>query len=536
MDRLLKAMEERRPTGAAEGAPDALGPPMSRPEPIDRPLAAILADYPIVADHRPWPRHRVDSAGWRAVTAGLAAQRLDLLGLWADGFVVMAVVREPSSGGLAVVSLDCPDQRFPSLAAACPAARLLERALHDLSGLVAEGSPDDRPWLDHGAWPVSHPLGAAGPAATCPAPYGFLPVEGQDLHEVPVGPIHAGIIEPGHFRFTAQGEAVVRLEARLGYVHKGIERSISGADLGRAARLIGRVSGDATVAYSTAFARAVEAASGTEIPSRAAWLRALLGELERTANHLGDIGAICNDAAFALLHAHCGILREEVLATCAALFGHRLLMDRVAPGGVQVDLDPAGIAALRQLTASLRPRFERLVEIYDATPSLQDRTVGTGVIRPEHARQLAAGGFVGRASGRLFDARLAFPYPPFDKVVPEVPVRHHGDVDARVWVRMEEVRASLALMERLLDSLPEGQIATELAAAGGEGLGFAESFRGDVMVWIRLGLDGTVLRCHPRDPSWFHWPLLEVAIHDNIIADFPLVNKSVNASYSGCDL
>ena len=240
---------------------------------------------------------------------------------------------------------------IPSLGAVHAPALRLERTIRDLHGLVAEGGPDPRPWLDHGQWPDSR--------AEAKEPYPFLPVEGEGLHQIPVGPVHAGIIEPGHFRFSANGETVVRLEQRLGYVHKGIERLFAGADLARAAKLAARVSGDSTVAYGLAFARAVEAATGTEPPPRAQWLRALMAELERVANHIADFGFVCNDAAYALIHTHCGILREELLQACDACFGHRLMMDRVVPGGTAVDLDPDGGARLGRLVPQLRARDGR---------------------------------------------------------------------------------------------------------------------------------------------------------------------------------
>ena len=221
-----------------------------------------------------------------------------------------------------------------------------------------------------------------------PQPYAFLPAEGESLHQIPVGPVHAGIIEPGHFRFTANGETVVRLEERLGYVHKGIDSLMIGAPLDKAARIAGRTSGDSTVAYALAFARAVEAALEIEAPPRAAYLRALMAELERLANHLGDIGAICNDAAFALMHAQCGILRERVLRAADACFGHRLMMDRVVPGGVSRDLPAEGASSLRALLDELRRVFPRLVDLYDNTASLQDRTATTGVLRAELARAI----------------------------------------------------------------------------------------------------------------------------------------------------
>ncbi len=292
-----------------------------------------------------WASETVDEAGWRGAIDAVASGERTLLALWgAPGVARMAT--HADGPGIAVLELACPSGRFPSVGARHPPAIRLERALFDLTGLAAEGALDTRPWLDHGCWPIRHPLGTAEPSAG-PAPYAFLPSEGESLHQIPVGPVHAGIIEPGHFRFTAAGETVVRLEARLGYVHRGIERLTLGADLARAAQLAGRVSGDSTVAYALAFARAAEDALGIEGAPRAHRLRALMAELERLANHLGDIGAICNDAAFALLHAHTAVLREQVLRTAAAAFGHRLMMDRITPGGVVVDLDAAGSAAMR---------------------------------------------------------------------------------------------------------------------------------------------------------------------------------------------
>ena len=229
--------------------------------------------------------------------------------------------------------------------------------------------------------------------------------------------MHAGIIEPGHFRFTANGEHVVRLEQRLGYVHKGVELLMAGATLEVGARLAGRTSGDSTAAYSFAFARAAEAALQVDVPLRATYLRALIAELERLANHFGDIGAICNDASFTLMHAQTGILRERVLRAADACFGHRLMMDVIVPGGVARDIAPEGPAAIRALSAEIRKIFPRLVELYDNTASLQDRTVATGIVKRDYARQFGAGGYVGRAAGRAFDARRNLAYAPYDRAV-----------------------------------------------------------------------------------------------------------------------
>jgi Ni,Fe-hydrogenase III large subunit len=350
--------------------------------------------------------------------------------------------------------------------------------------------------------------------------------------------VHAGIIEPGHFRFTANGEAVARLEERLGYVHKGIESLMAGATIEKGAQLAGRTSGDSTVAYAFAYARAVEAALHVEVPESAVYLRALMAELERLANHFGDIGAICNDASFPILLADFAILRERVLRTADACFGHRLMMDRIVPGGVAQDIALEGLAQIPVLVETVRRKFPELVEVYDNTASLQDRTVTTGYLAPTLARAFGAGGYVGRASGRAFDMRKAVRYPPYDALEFEVPVRDDGDVNARVWIRVREVEQSLKLIEQIVTRLPEGPTRVELPKAGEvrEGLGLVEAFRGDVLVWLRLGADGRIERCHLRDASWFQWPLLEACVEGNIVADFPLCNKSFNCSYSGHDL
>ena len=486
--------------------------------------------------HRPWPRAAVTDEGWRQAIDHLAAGRCTLLGLWGDAPDVHMALLAETFDDIAVLSYTCKDGQYPSVAARHPPAIRLERAIRDLFGLDATVAPDTRTWLDLGFWDVRHPLGKRQPAQK-PAPYAFLPAEGEGLHQIPVGPVHAGIIEPGHFRFTANGEHVVRLEQRLGYVHKGIESLMSGASLDEAAKLAGRTSGDSTVAYAFAFAQAVEAALQIDVPPRAVYLRALMAELERLANHFGDVGAICNDASFSLMHAQCGILRERTLRAAGASFGHRLMMDAIVPGGVACDIAAEGIAQVEAVLAEARRVFPRLIELYDNTASLQDRTVTTGFVKPEYARQFGAGGFIGRASGRAFDARRAFAYAPYDKLSFDVPVLDAGDVNARVWIRIREIEQSLSLIEQILGALPKGALTTPLGKGKAcEGLGIAEAFRGDVLVWLRLDGKGRVARCHLRDASWFQWPLLETAIEGNIVADFPLCNKSFNCSYSGHDL
>jgi Ni,Fe-hydrogenase III large subunit len=500
-------------------------------------LTALIAGRAPVADHRPWPRYEIDHDTWLAIAQLLGQGGGDLIGLWGEKDNVHMALRAAGQAAPCVVTVRVRIADFPSVGRFHSPAIRLERALRDLYGFAPLGMLDRRPWLDHGAWGVRAPLGARPPAARRdPGSYEFLPVVGEGLHQIPVGPVHAGIIEPGHFRFTVNGETVARLEQRLGYVHKGIDGLMTDTDLDRAGRVIARVSGDSTVAYSFAFARAVEAALQVDPPPRAKILRGVMAELERIANHLGDIGAVCNDAAFALIHAHCGIFREKVLAATDRAFGHRLMMDRIVPGGAE-DAAPGAARALTGMLEEIERPFAEIVRLYDDTPSLQDRTCNTGIVSPALVAQWAAGGHVGRAAGRNFDTRRDFAYPPYDTASFEVPLFDKGDVDARVWVRIREVEQSVALLKRWLAELPDGPSRVPLPPADGarEGIAMTEAFRGDVLVWVRV-VDGRIARCHARDASWFQWPLLEAAIENNIVADFPLCNKSFNCSYSGHDL
>ena len=485
----------------------------------------------------PIPHNHVLRAQWSLAASDAARGVLTLLSLWASRGGVHMALLNPATMRIGVLSYESHGKTFPSVSKWHAPAQRLERAIADLFGVVPNGMPDARPWLDHGRWGKTHPMGRAV-IGSAPAPYAFLPVIGDSLHQVAVGPVHAGIIEPGHFRFTVQGEIVVRLEAWLGYTHKGIDRLMQGAGIARGAALAGRTSGDSTVAYGWAYAQAVEAALAVTLPERALWLRALMAELERVANHLGDVGAVCNDAAFAMMLAQCAVLRERVLRTCDLCFSHRMMRDRIVPGGVSHDLTPEGLRALHDLVTEVRRGFAAIVALYDGNASIMDRTVATGILTHELARRFGAGGYVGRASGRNFDTRRDLAYAPYDQLHFEVPLRKEGDVNARIWLRIDEVGQSLALIDQILDRLPEGPIRADLPPAGAprEGLGLVEGFRGDVLVWVSLDAKGRIARCHLRDPSWFQWPLLEAVVEGNIIADFPLCNKSFNCSYSGHDL
>jgi len=485
----------------------------------------------------PMPRHKVTKAQWQQATQDAADGIVTLLSLWGTRSAVHMALMNEIDHKIGILSLENLRKGFPSVGAVHAPALRLERVIADLYGLKAEHATDTRPWFDHGSWGVHHPLGKPTPV-TGAVDYPFLPVKGDSLHKVAVGPVHAGIIEPGHFRFTGQGETVARLEQRFGYTHKGTDGLMQGANIARGSELAGRTSGDSTVAYSWAFSQAVEAAYGHNVPHRGTRLRAIMAELERLAAHLNDVGAVCNDAAFAMMLAQCGVLRERVMRAADTCFGHRFMRDCIVPGGVTVDLTPDDITTLQDLVGSIRTDFAPIVRLYDNTGSILARTVGAGHLSENLAAQFGAGGYVGRASGRQFDTRRDLPYGPYATMAFEVPNRPEGDVNARIWIRIDEVEQSLQMMSQLLMSLPDGLIFTDIETVPEkrEGMGLVEGFRGDVFVWVALDPKGRIKRCHMRDPSWFQWPLLEAVIEDNIIADFPLCNKSFNCSYSGVDL
>lgn len=436
---------------------------------------------------------------------------------------------------------------YPDLAPIFPAASRMQRAVADLSGVHADGARDRRPWLNHGTWAVDcPPLQQAPGNLSVPEPgqlldYPFVVVQGDGVHEVPVGPVHAGIIEPGHFRFSVVGEKVLRLEQRLGYTHKGIEKRMTQLPPLQAFRLAGRVSGDTTVAYAWAYCMALESAARVQIPPRAAWMRALMLERERVANHLGDLGALGNDAAFAFGLAQFSRLREDWLRTSQAIFGHRLMMDGVVPGGVDRDIDVASGERIRVQCDQVENEVRTLQGIYEAHAGLQDRFMTTGRVPPALAAQLGVTGLAGRASGQSRDLRCDHAWTPYAELGANMVVQTSGDVAARVAVRFAEVFESLRLIRGLLNEMPGGptQVDVTLPGEGARGAGWVEGWRGELFVALDLAVvDGElrIRRCHLHDPSWQNWPALEHAILGNIVPDFPLINKSFNLSYSGHDL
>lgn len=487
---------------------------------------------------------------WGRAAELAAAKRVRWSAVWGEHLPprlqVYALLACRNGHLLLVTSLPENGGTLPSQTPFYPAANRPERYLAEMLGVVFTGHPDSRRWMRHQAWSEGEfplrrdfPLAGNPPRETPPdSLYPFRQVVGDGVYEIPVGPVHAGIIEPGHFRFQAMGEDILSLEEHLGYVHKGIEKCAEGRDPWGLARLAGRVSGDSTVSHCWAACQAMEAALGLAIPKRAAFLRAILAERERIANHLGDIGACCNDVGFAFAHAQCGRLRELWQRDNAQLFGHRLLMDVVIPGGVRQDLDREGIDLLRQANARLSAEVGELLPLLYEYPSLQDRLRATGELSQKQARSLGVLGYVARASGECWDLRRDAPYPPYDGMVVAVPHCPEGDASGRVRVRGDEVLVALDLLEELLRKLPDGDIVAELPRNRGEcrGIGLVEGWRGETIAYVHLDDAGRVARYFPRDPSWLNWPALEAMIKGVIVPDFPLCNKSVNGSYSGHDL
>ena len=499
----------------------------------------------------------VSEAQWTSTAQAFADAGDRLVALWGsdrrdvdaacEGFVVYAAYA--ARDGLAVVRVLASNEppEYPALSTRYPSAVRMQRALFDLLGVRArsindEISVDQRPWLRHAAWPADFfPLrrgGATRHFDTRQENYPFVAVAGDGVHEIPVGPIHAGIIEPGHFRFSVVGEKVLRLEQRLGYVHKGIDKLFDGMPLSQGHRLAGRVSGDSTVAYAWAYAMAAEAATRCVIPPRTEWLRALLLERERVANHLGDLGALGNDAGLAFGLAQFSRLREQWLRVNSEVFGHRLLMDGIVPGGVATDLNSGGRAQIRQQCLDVEKEVLRLRAIYDEHAGLQDRFQTTGIVTPELAARLGLCGLAGRASGQAHDLRVDFPLPPYDRFDVKLAFDTRGDVAARVAVRFDELAESLRLIRLIADEMPEGEVRIALPSIDSDsfGIGWVEGWRGEVMVALETDTLGRVRRCHCHDPSWQNWPLLEHAVLGNIVPDFPLINKSFNLSYAGHDL
>ena len=421
-----------------------------------------------------------------------------------------------------------------------PASRF-EREINDLFGIAATGHPDRRPLVRHAFWPETYfPLRKdAMPPKQFEddgTPFPFLPVEGEGVYEIPVGPVHAGIIEPGHFRFSVVGETVIDLKIRLYFTHKGTEKLFEGRAPAAGVELAERISGDTTIGHVLAYCQALEALAGTQVPPRAQYLRAILLEMERLYNHIADFGAIANDTGFPVAHAHCFRIRERLLRLNKRLTGNRLLRGGIVPGGVGHPLPP-GLNLAAELDAILTD-FTEIVEISLGNTMLRDRLEGAGQLTRQTAVDHGVLGYVARASGIDVDVRRDHPFAAYGALHFTVPVFDSGDVYARTMVRVTEIRESVSLIKQALPQSMSGPLAAPLGplTAFEPAFGMVEGWRGAIVHWVMADRDGKLYRVKVKDPSFANWPALSFALLKNIVPDFPLCNKSFNQSYSGNDL
>jgi Ni,Fe-hydrogenase III large subunit/Ni,Fe-hydrogenase III component G len=440
------------------------------------------------------------------------------------------------------VPLAAGQAQFPSLAADLPAVNWQEREIQDWFGLEAVGHPNPRRVALHDNWPDVHPLRKDFPLRQVLPPFegeqhAYRPTLGEGVFQIPVGPVHAGIIEPGHFNFAVAGEPILYLQLRMFYTHKGTEKLFEHLPIHRAVFLAESISGDSAVSHGVAFCRAIERAAGVEAPLRAQFMRTILLELERVYNHVADIGAIATDVGFVIANAHAGRIREKVMALNEELTGNRLLRGMVCVGGVRRGWYPWQLETLRATIRIVDREFQDLVALIQSSDSTRDRLERTGFLHPDKAKALGIVGVAGRASGVDLDVRRDHPYAVYDRLSFQVPVYAGGDVWHRMQVRIDEVRESLGMILAAEAGLPDGPCCNLVRDIPPErcALSAVEGWRGEIIHWVRTAPGNRLQRCKIKDPSLNNWPALVEAVQGNIIADFPVINKSFNLSYSGTD-
>jgi Ni,Fe-hydrogenase III large subunit/Ni,Fe-hydrogenase III component G len=440
--------------------------------------------------------------------------------------------------------VDPAEPSYPSIAAKCPAANWFEREVMDFFGLGPEGHPNPTRVALHDDWPdgawalrKDFPYDRAVPRV--PGDFHpFRPVTGEGVFQVPVGPVHAGIIEPGHFRFGVAGEPVLYLQLRLFYVHKGIEKRFEHLPWRHGLFLAESISGDTTVGHALAYAHAIERLADVVVPPRARALRVILLELERVYNHTADIGALATDVAFTVPASRAQALRERLVRLQDQLFGTRLLRTTVALGGVKCDLSPQGCDVLRTHLRAFEKEFDDLITLLIDAGTFTDRVDGTGILTNQAARDLGIVGIAARASGVDGDLRRDHPHDAYEDLRFEIPIEDGGDVRARLMVRAREVEQSLLILYQVLDAMPDSALVARLPEQlppRSSALGWVEAWRGPCTHWVATGERGEIVRVKVTDPSFLNWPGLVHAVPGNIIPDFPVINKSFNLSYSGND-
>jgi len=483
---------------------------------------------------RPWLRHMLSAADWAAFAGAAATESWTLLAQWADTVQVHALFLNSDALSIVPVSTPVDSGRYPALSPYFAGAAWYERMIRDLWGHSAEGGTDGRPWLDHGTWPLARPLASRPEPRTIADPLQLGELDDpSEAMILPIGPIWDRLGEPAHLRLTLDGPAIRQAEALLGFAHKGTLTLMRANPPPAAARFAARLSADATVAHSVAFAQATEAAMDVVAPPRAAALRIVMAEVERIAAHLDTLTEIGRLADAPALRTLCGVLRENVLRASDAAFGHRLMMDCVIPSGVAADIADGGPQLVLRALGSIASQLDALRRLHDGA-ALSARLARLGRAGGKLAASLAVGGVVGRASGRAFDARTVFSSG-YGKLTPRLAVRTGGDAAARQHLRLFEVEESIRLVSAALDSLPEGPVSMTLPQVSGEGIGCAESVRGDIWHWLRLD-HGQIAAVFPRDPGWALWPLAERVLENATADDAALIRASFALPASGMDL
>ena len=491
------------------------------------------------SDIRPITQYLRSEFGARLVTVFAEDRRAQ------DGvFFNYYVFEQKGSAQYLIVRAPVRDDHceFPSLSAELPGANWQEREIQDWFGLRATGHPNPRRVALHDNWPDVYPLRKDFRIDTVLPPFKgerhiYRPALGEGVLQVPVGPIHAGIIEPGHFNFSVAGEPILYLQLRMFYTHKGTEKLFEKLPIHKAVFLAESISGDSSFSHSTAFCQAVERAAGVEVPLRALVMRTILLELERICNHVGDVGAIANDVGFVIANAHASQLKERLVTLNESMTGNRLLRGMNCIGGVRRGWDAAQMDTLRSGIGIFTDEFEDLIALLDSSESTRDRLDQTGILRHEKARDLGIVGVAGRASGVDLDVRRDHPYAAYYRYAFRVPVYEAGDVLHRMQVRIDEARESVGIIRRAAAETLQGDFRVPVLAITADrcALSAVEGWRGEIIHWIRTGPDNHLQRCKIKDPSLNNWPAIVEAVQGNIIADFPVINKSFNLSYSGTD-
>ncbi len=473
--------------------------------------------------------------GWRF--GHLTARNLD-----AAHLVIEALLLDTNSGAYRIISAPLAEgsATYPSVTPLLPAAHHAERAAGDMFGIKAMGHPRWKSLLLHEAWPPElFPLAGASQVTVPRAPYRFLEVHGEGIHEIPVGPIHAGIIEPGHFRFSCLGEVITNVEIRLGYQHRGVEKRLSLAPWQQARFIAESASSDTAAGNALAHAVAIEQLLQLTAPPRAQALRTLALELERLANHVGDIGAICGDIGYSVGSSLFPPLRGAILALAQLLTGTRRQRYYILPGGVVRDLDETGRRAIKNGLAELAATLQKHIPLVLENHAVLERMVDVGRLSAELAADFGMVGPAARASGSGYDARRAFAHGCYPALSPTPARREGGDALARTQIRVDEIATSIAIVDGLLDALPDSLYRLDLPKclpAAQVGVGIVEAWRGELIHWVTTNDAGEIARYAIKDPSFNNWTGLGIAVRGNLVADFPLCNKSFNLSYSGNDL